>query len=44
MKTQRRARVPFTAKEAALIKGMIARGDKQSDIAAYIGDNGEVAA
>jgi hypothetical protein len=35
-------RVPsgFTEDDAAIIKGMIARGDRQSDIAAYFGTNG----
>lgn len=29
----------FTRKEAALVKGMLDRGDKQSDIAAFFGVN-----
>jgi hypothetical protein len=29
-----------TASDAALIRGMLARGDKQSDIAAFFGING----
>lgn len=30
----------FSNSEIALVKGMIARGDRQSDIAAYFGVNG----
>lgn len=30
----------LTPLDAALIKGMLARGDRQSDIAAYFGVNG----
>jgi hypothetical protein len=30
----------LSAAETALVKGMIARGDRQSDIAAYFGVNG----
>ena len=30
----------LTSSQAALAKGMIARGDRQSDIAAYFGVNG----
>lgn len=30
----------FSNAEIAIVKGMIARGDKQSDIAAYFGVNG----
>ena len=30
----------FTYRETQLVKGMIARGDKQHDIAAYFGVNG----
>jgi hypothetical protein len=30
----------FTYKETQIVKGMIARGDKQHDIAAYFGVNG----
>lgn len=33
-------RFPITSADAALIKGMIKRGDLQSDIAAYFGCNG----
>lgn len=32
--------MPFSTSEIAVVKGMIARGDKQSDIAAYFGVNG----
>lgn len=32
--------MPFSNSEIAIVKGMIARGDKQSDIAAYFGVNG----
>ena len=30
----------FTNREIAIVKGMLARGDKQHDIAAYFGVNG----
>ena len=30
----------LTADQAALVKGMLARGDKQHDIAAFFGENG----
>lgn len=30
----------FTSREISLVKGMLARGDKQHDIAAYFGVNG----
>lgn len=32
--------MPFNNGEIALVKGMIARGDRQSDVAAYFGVNG----
>lgn len=32
--------MPFTDREIATVKGMLARGDKQHDIAAYFGVNG----
>jgi len=32
--------MPFSNSEIAAVKGMIVRGDKQSDIAAYFGVNG----
>ena len=32
--------MPFSNSEVAIVKGMIIRGDKQSDIAAYFGVNG----
>lgn len=32
--------MPLTNREIAVIKGMLARGDKQHDIAAYFGING----
>lgn len=32
--------MPFNNGEIAVVKGMIARGDRQSDIAAYFGVNG----
>lgn len=30
----------LSAAEVAVVKGMLARGDRQSDIAAYFGENG----
>jgi hypothetical protein len=30
----------LSAAEVAIVKGMLARGDRQSDIAAYFGENG----
>jgi hypothetical protein len=30
----------LTTAEVAIVKGMLARGDRQSDIAAYFGENG----
>ena len=32
--------MPLTDQEISIVKGMIARGDRQHDIAAYFGENG----
>lgn len=38
--SSREDRVPLTAEDAGIVKGMVDRGDVQSDIAAFFGVNG----
>jgi hypothetical protein len=40
MSRAQKSGISLTAKDAALVKGMILRGDRQHDIAAYFGVNG----